>query len=87
MTVSYTHLAGMAKRANLMPERKRRGYTSKYVLSEMFFADTAKAVSYTHLAYEPYLMQIGFLSRTPKGRIVTSLAYKHLGLTPPEDNI
>ena len=37
-------------------------------------------------AYEPYLMQIGFLSRTPKGRIVTSLAYKHLGLTPPEDN-
>ncbi|MBS5334454.1 MAG: Holliday junction branch migration DNA helicase RuvB [Clostridiales bacterium] len=38
-------------------------------------------------AYEPYLMQIGFLSRTPKGRIVTSLAYKHLGLTPPEDNI
>ena len=37
-------------------------------------------------AYEPYVMQIGFLSRTPKGRIVTSLAYKHLGLTPPEDN-
>lgn len=37
-------------------------------------------------AYEPYLMQIGFLSRTPKGRIVTSLAYKHLGLTPPEEN-
>ncbi len=35
-------------------------------------------------AYEPYLLQIGFLSRTPKGRMVTSLAYKHLGLTPPE---
>ncbi|SDM68617.1 Holliday junction branch migration DNA helicase RuvB [Acetanaerobacterium elongatum] len=30
--------------------------------------------------YEPYLMQIGFLSRTPRGRCVTSLAYKHLGL-------
>ncbi len=30
--------------------------------------------------YEPYLMQIGFLSRTPRGRCVTALAYKHLGL-------
>lgn len=36
-------------------------------------------------AYEPYLLQIGFLSRTPKGRMVTPLAYKHLGLTPPEE--
>ena len=36
-------------------------------------------------AYEPYLIQIGYLSRTPKGRMVTSLAYKHLGLTPPEE--
>ena len=31
--------------------------------------------------YEPYLMQIGFLSRTARGRCVTDLAYKHLGLT------
>ena len=30
--------------------------------------------------YEPYLMQIGFLSRTPRGRCVTALAYKHLGI-------
>lgn len=29
--------------------------------------------------YEPYLMQIGFLSRTPRGRCVTSAAYRHLG--------
>lgn len=36
-------------------------------------------------AYEPYLLQIGFLSRTPKGRMVTPLAYRHLGLTPPGD--
>jgi Holliday junction DNA helicase RuvB len=39
--------------------------------------------------YEPYLMQIGFLSRTPRGRCVTPAAYLHLGLTPPgtvEDN-
>lgn len=30
--------------------------------------------------YEPYLMQIGFLSRTPRGRCVTALAYEHLGI-------
>ena len=29
--------------------------------------------------YEPYLMQIGFLSRTPRGRCVTPAAYRHLG--------
>lgn len=30
--------------------------------------------------YEPYLMQIGFLSKTPRGRVVTPLAYEHLGV-------
>lgn len=32
--------------------------------------------------YEPYLMQIGFLSRTPRGRCVTKSAYRHLGIEP-----
>ncbi len=32
--------------------------------------------------YEPYLLQIGFLSRTPRGRMVTPNAYRHLGLKP-----
>ena len=43
--------------------------------------------------YEPYLMQIGFLSRTPRGRCVTRLAYEHLGIrfnknisNPAEEN-
>ncbi len=31
---------------------------------------------------EPYLMQIGFLTRTPRGRCVTRLAYEHLGIAP-----
>ena len=35
--------------------------------------------------YEPYLMQIGFLSRTPRGRCVTALAYEHLGLKAPRN--
>ena len=32
--------------------------------------------------YEPYLMQIGFLTRTNRGRCVTNAAYKHLGIIP-----
>ena len=34
--------------------------------------------------YEPYLMQIGFLNRTPRGRCATHAAYLHLGLDPAE---
>lgn len=34
--------------------------------------------------YEPYLMQIGFLQRTPRGRIATDSAYTHLGLPIPK---
>lgn len=34
--------------------------------------------------YEPYLMQIGFIQRTPRGRTVTAAAYHHLGLPIPE---
>ncbi|MCM3746691.1 Holliday junction branch migration DNA helicase RuvB [Paenibacillus pasadenensis] len=34
--------------------------------------------------YEPYLMQIGFLQRTPRGRVATPLAYRHLGIPVPE---
>ncbi len=36
--------------------------------------------------YEPYLMQLGFLARTPRGRCVTEAAYRHLGITTPPDS-
>lgn len=35
---------------------------------------------------EPYLMQMGFLTRTPRGRCVTRLAFQHLGLQPPAED-
>ena len=35
---------------------------------------------------EPFLMQLGFLGRTPRGRCATKLAYEHLGITPPDDS-
>ena len=34
--------------------------------------------------YEPYLLQLGFLERTPRGRKVTARAYKHLNRQPPD---
>ncbi len=42
--------------------------------------------------YEPFLMQLGFLERTPRGRVATRLAYEHLGLKynkekPPQPNL
>ncbi|WP_019205980.1 Holliday junction branch migration DNA helicase RuvB [Limosilactobacillus ingluviei] len=35
--------------------------------------------------YEPYLLQIGFISRTPRGRLVTPAAYEHLGIAFPNE--
>ena len=34
--------------------------------------------------YEPYLLQLGFIARTPRGRIVTPDAYKHFGISTEE---
>ena len=35
--------------------------------------------------YEPFLVQNGFLQRTPRGRVATPIAYRHFGYTPPGD--
>jgi len=37
--------------------------------------------------YEPYLLQLGFLMRTPRGRIITEKAYEHLGIEYEKDNL
>ena len=34
--------------------------------------------------YEPYLIQLGFLARTPRGRVAMPAAWSHLGLTQPQ---
>ena len=35
--------------------------------------------------YEPYIIQLGFIARTPRGRIVMPLGYQHMGYAPPAD--
>ena len=37
--------------------------------------------------YEPFLLQLGMLMRTPRGRVATPLAWEHLGLTPPPTSV
>jgi Holliday junction DNA helicase RuvB len=37
--------------------------------------------------YEPYLMQIGYLNRTPRGRVATPSAWRHLGYQPPDNQL
>jgi len=37
--------------------------------------------------YEPYLLQLGFLERTPRGRVATQSAYEHLGIVKPQENL
>ena len=43
-------------------------------------ANIGEEVDTIESMYEPYLLQIGFLQRTPRGRVVTQAAYEHLGL-------
>ncbi|MFH0956111.1 MAG: Holliday junction branch migration DNA helicase RuvB, partial [Candidatus Falkowbacteria bacterium] len=42
-------------------------------------ASTAEDIATVEEVYEPYLMRLGFLDRTPRGRVATDAAYKHLG--------
>lgn len=49
-------------------------------------AATSEEVKTIEDVYEPYLLQIGFLARTPRGRIATKHAYDHLGIAYSSDN-
>ena len=52
---------------------------------ETLAATIGEDVSTIEDVYEPYLMKIGFLNRTPRGRIVTSSCYKHFNLDKTDD--
>ncbi|ABA20632.1 Holliday junction DNA helicase subunit RuvB [Trichormus variabilis ATCC 29413] len=54
---------------------------------ETIAAATGEDTQTIEEVYEPYLMQIGYLSRTPRGRTATKAAYKHMGFTPPNEQL
>jgi holliday junction DNA helicase RuvB len=63
----------------LMIERHRGGPVGVETLA----ASTGEDTQTIEDVYEPYLIQIGLLQRTPRGRCVTDFAYKHLKIAPP----
>lgn len=62
-----------------MIERYRGGPVGLDTLA----ASTGEDSSTIEDVYEPFLLQAGFIARTPRGRVVTEQAYRHLGLRPP----
>ncbi|WP_353931950.1 Holliday junction branch migration DNA helicase RuvB [Okeanomitos corallinicola TIOX110] len=54
---------------------------------ETLAAATGEDTQTIEEVYEPYLMQIGYLSRTPRGRVATKTAYQHMGFTPPNEQL
>ncbi|NET69800.1 MAG: Holliday junction branch migration DNA helicase RuvB [Sphaerospermopsis sp. SIO1G2] len=52
---------------------------------ETLAAATGEDTQTIEEVYEPYLMQIAYLSRTPRGRVATKAAYQHMGFKPPNE--
>jgi len=46
-------------------------------------ASTAEEIETIEEVHEPYLLRLGFIERTPRGRVATARAYEHLGLPTP----
>jgi holliday junction DNA helicase RuvB len=64
----------------IMIERYRGGPVGLETLA----ASTGEDATTIEDVYEPYLLQIGMIQRTPRGRSATDSAYHHLGLKPPK---
>ncbi len=65
-----------------------RTYNGGPVGAETLAISVGEAIDTLEDFYEPYLIQRGFLMRTPRGRVATALAYQHLGLpgVPPQSD-
>jgi len=50
-------------------------------------ASIAEEMDTIESVYEPYLLQLGFIERTPRGRKATPAAHHHLGMEPPQDSL
>jgi Holliday junction DNA helicase RuvB len=88
--IARTALAALAVDARGLDEMDRRiletiigkfdgGPVGLSTLGAALSEDTTTLEDY----HEPYLIQLGFVARTPRGRIATKLAYAHLGLDLP----
>lgn len=98
---SATITDDIADRALLALEVDRAGldHTDRRLLDAMIHKFNGRPVGLDTLAaaisetretiediYEPYLLQLGFIMRTPRGRVVTEAGYRHMGVDLPKDN-
>ena len=98
---SATITDAIADRALLALEVDRAGldHTDRRLLDAMIHKFGGRPVGLDTLAaaisetretiediYEPYLLQLGFIMRTPRGRVVTEAGYRHMGVDLPKDN-
>lgn len=98
---SATITDDIADRALLALEVDRAGldHTDRRLLDAMIHKFSGRPVGLDTLAaaisetretiediYEPYLLQLGFIMRTPRGRVVTEAGYRHMGIDLPKDN-
>ena len=56
-------------------------YSGRPVGIEALAASLGEEIDTIEDVYEPYLLKNGFIQRTPRGRVVTELAYQHLGIS------
>lgn len=68
----------------LMLETMIKKFNGGPVGLQTLSAATAEEIETIETIYEPFLLQCGFINRTPRGRVATALAYKHLGMEPPK---
>ena len=70
--------------AEVQADERVPSVTFQDVGLETLAATTGEDAGTIEDVYEPYLMQLGFIMRTPRGRVCTALAYRHMGFTPPQ---
>jgi len=63
-----------------------KGFGGGPVGLDTLAATTGEDANTIEDVYEPYLMQLGFINRTPRGRVVTKLAYEHYGMPFESEN-
>ena len=74
---------GLDRTDRAMLEMMIRKFGGGPVGLDTLAASTGEDAATIEDVYEPYLMQLGFLMRTPRGRIATAMAYEHMGIAKP----
>ena len=81
--MSVPHCATSTERRSFIEVAAKAGAKSVTLVPETLAAAIGEEAVTIEDVYEPYLLQIGFLSRTPRGRCITAEGCRHLGYSLP----